>query len=97
MGGECAAYELVGGVFAKTGRADATMAGRPEQSEGPSLVARWLPTKDNDEDDDLVIERASVGVPARDFALDPSQDVLALVELPLVVLSFLARSPSIES
>jgi hypothetical protein len=69
LGGPCSAYELVGGVFAKAAR-----------GHYPAFAAVHLPTAARLGWTD---EHASVGpdVDARDFAIDPSQDFLALVEL----------------
>jgi hypothetical protein len=73
LGGPCSAYELVGGVFAKAAR------GRT-----PEFVAAHLPAAGRMGWTD---ERPSLGqdLDARDFAMDPSQDVIALVELECVL------------
>lgn len=61
---ECQAYELVGGAFA-----DANMQ---------NFEIVWLPTSSNDEG--RTLRRASMGMQVRDFAMDPTQDVIAFLE-----------------
>ncbi len=63
--GVCQAYELVGGVFAKS-----------MMSGAKHLVAAWLPTRDTEVQ---TIIREDLGFPTRDFAIDPTQDLIALV------------------
>ncbi|XP_006458803.1 hypothetical protein AGABI2DRAFT_177014 [Agaricus bisporus var. bisporus H97] len=72
--GDCIAYELVAGVFAKT--------------DGLNLTIQWLPSFLRPAQK-LVRSQAQLGIPIKDFALDPAQDVVALLEadnLPPVVL-----------
>ncbi|THH13948.1 hypothetical protein EW146_g6329 [Bondarzewia mesenterica] len=72
MPGRCDAYELVGGVFAKT------MAGTSQLDSPPHhFMASWLPTRLQPERH-LVFE--DIGVSVKDFAIDPTQDLLAIVE-----------------
>lgn len=61
--GGCRAYELVSGVFCKSGR---------------QLIAITLPSSTNETPSLL---RADLGIPVlRDFAIDPAQDLIALIE-----------------
>jgi hypothetical protein len=46
---------------------------------GPSFIARWLPTSTHPGG---ATEKESLGINARDFAIDPSQNLMALVEFP---------------
>ncbi|KAI5115202.1 hypothetical protein M0805_008174, partial [Coniferiporia weirii] len=80
MPGECHAYELVGGVFAK--------AMNPEHAHGLGLAPHpgsrhlsifKLPTANKESE---TIVREDVGVSCKDFAIDPTQDLIALVEQP---------------
>lgn len=66
--GRCLAYELVGGVFAKSMR---------NSDGGGHFIARWLPGI-ADAGKEIVWE--DVGIAMRDFAIDPSQDLVAYVE-----------------
>jgi len=68
LGGHCHAYELVGGLFAKA---------LEEFGAARRLVASWLPTNDVDETR-LVVD--DLGVRIKDFALDPAQDLIVLLE-----------------
>ncbi|TFY77432.1 hypothetical protein EWM64_g6583 [Hericium alpestre] len=70
---DCLAYELVGGVFATVGdpSSDHTSLGNSQ------FIASWLPTASIDEH--RVVYR-DMGIPVKDFAIDPTQDLLALVE-----------------
>ncbi|KDQ52517.1 hypothetical protein JAAARDRAFT_40121 [Jaapia argillacea MUCL 33604] len=81
MPGTCQAYELVGGVFAKTSQATLPHVwGAHQFNQGSRrLIARWLPGRD-DGDDGGVLERDDLGVATRDFAIDPGQDLIALIE-----------------
>lgn len=74
--GACQAYELVGGVFAKTMNASHGMEGGSRH-----LIATWLPTR-NDQNGDTIhqIVRPDLGISTRDFAIDPTQDLIALVD-----------------
>ena len=64
----CQAYELVDGVFASSMGNDF--------SGSRHLQFTWLPTNT---DEARTIERDDLGVRMRDFAIDPSQDLMALV------------------
>ena len=66
--GLCQAYELVDGVFASSMGNDF--------SGSRHLELTWLPTSTKDA---RRIEREDLGVRIRDFAIDPSQDLMALV------------------
>ena len=66
----CQAYELVDGVFASSRLEDEIIGSR-------HLALTWLPTSTNAEP--KIIEREDVGVTIRDFAIDPSQDLMALL------------------
>ncbi|KAI0073893.1 hypothetical protein K474DRAFT_1602520, partial [Panus rudis PR-1116 ss-1] len=70
MPGGCQAYELVGGVFAKTSNGNANGV--------THLLAAKLPTR---EDDGRVVRIEDLRLASRDFAIDPSQDLLALVDI----------------
>ncbi|KAF9222211.1 hypothetical protein BS17DRAFT_736128 [Gyrodon lividus] len=82
MPGACYAYELVGGIFCKTQNAQHQPHGSRQ------LSATWLPPSDGP---GHVLVREDIGVPTRDFAMDPSQDLMVLFRgsedfgLPLVV------------
>ena len=66
--GHCHAYDLVGGLFAKA---------LEELGATRRLVASWLPSSVADETR-LVVD--DLGVRIKDFALDPAQDLIVLVE-----------------
>ncbi|KAI0272082.1 hypothetical protein BGY98DRAFT_168578 [Russula aff. rugulosa BPL654] len=68
LAGHCHAYELVGGLFAKA--LDDLGAAR-------RLVASWLPGNGRVERRFVVDD---LGVRVKDFALDPSQDLIVLLE-----------------
>jgi hypothetical protein len=68
LAGHCHAYELVGGLFAKA---------IEEYGSARRLVASWLPSNTSDEKR-LVVD--DLGVRIKDFALDPAQDLIVLLE-----------------
>lgn len=68
LAGHCHAYELVGGLFAKA---------LEEYGSARRLVASWLPSNTVDETR-LVVD--DLGVRIKDFALDPAQDLIVLLE-----------------
>ncbi|KAH9943581.1 hypothetical protein B0H21DRAFT_779706 [Amylocystis lapponica] len=68
--GACQAYELVGGVFAKSMSVAHLIGSR-------HLIATWLPSRTKEA---RSIIRDELGVATRDFAIDPSQDLIALVD-----------------
>ncbi|KAH8985237.1 hypothetical protein EDB86DRAFT_2959643 [Lactarius hatsudake] len=68
LAGHCHAYELVGGLFAKA---------LEEYGAARRLVASWLPSNTTDETR-LVVD--DLGVRIKDFALDPAQDLIVLLE-----------------
>ena len=71
--GACQAYELVDGVFAKS-----MMSGTHLYGPGSHhLNATWLPTRSQPA---RSLVREDIGVATRDFAIDPSQDLIALVD-----------------
>ncbi|EMD35720.1 hypothetical protein CERSUDRAFT_115679 [Gelatoporia subvermispora B] len=67
--GGCQAYELVDGVFAKS--MSTAFAGGSRHFTTVRLPTQAEPAR--------TIVRENLGVPTRDFAMDPSQDLLALV------------------
>lgn len=71
LDGLCHAYELVGGVFAKT-------MGQANANGARHLTTIDLPTRDVPAVKRI---REDMGVSSRDFAIDPSQDLLAIVEI----------------
>ncbi|KAG2753864.1 hypothetical protein P692DRAFT_20796932 [Suillus brevipes Sb2] len=73
MPGFCHAYELVGGVFAKT----SSSVGGHNQPGPRKFISSWLPSSS---DPGHTLVRADIGVSTRDFAIDPSQDLIALVQ-----------------
>lgn len=73
MPGFCQAYELVGGVFAKT----SSSVGDHNQFSPRKFISSWLPSSS---DPGHTLVRADIGVSTRDFAIDPSQDLIALVQ-----------------
>lgn len=68
--GACQAYELVGGVFAKS-------MGVAHLTGSHHLNATWLPSRTEGA---RSIIREDLGVATRDFAIDPTQDLIALVD-----------------
>ena len=68
LAGHCHAYELVGGLFAKA---------LEESGAARRLVASWLPGNGRGERRFVVDD---LGVRIKDFALDPSQDLIVLLE-----------------
>ena len=62
--GGCIAYELVGGVFAMT--------------DGSSLTIQWLPSFSTPSRQ-MILRPNRIGFSIKDFALDPTQDVIAFV------------------
>jgi hypothetical protein len=68
LAGHCHAYELVGGLFAKA---------LEEYGAARRLVASWLPSTAVAETR-LVVD--DLGVRIKDFALDPAQDLVVLLE-----------------
>jgi hypothetical protein len=68
LAGHCHAYELVGGLFAKA---------LEEHGAARRLVASWLPSNTTSETR-LVVD--DLGVRIKDFALDPAQDLVVLLE-----------------
>lgn len=60
----CRAYELVGGAFAHTDK--------------QHLEIVWLPTFSGGET--CTLQRASIEAPIRQFAMDPTQDLIMLLE-----------------
>jgi hypothetical protein len=68
LAGHCHAYELVGGMFAKA---------LEDFGAARRLVASWLPG-DGRAERRFVVD--DLGVRIKDFALDPSQDLIALLE-----------------
>jgi hypothetical protein len=72
MLGSCQAYELVAGMFAKTTPVGSDIQGSRH------FVAASLPSN---LDEGFVLERPDVGLLTRDFAIDPTQDLVAFVEI----------------
>lgn len=78
--GACQAYELVGGVFSKTMNVKVNV-GNGLEGGSRHLIATWLPTRmDRDESTIRRIIRPDLGISTRDFAIDPTQDLIALVD-----------------
>lgn len=73
MPGFCQAYELVGGVFAKT----SSSGGIYNHSGSRNFISSWLPSSS---DPGHTLVRSDIGISTRDFAIDPSQDLIALVK-----------------
>ncbi|KAG1861347.1 hypothetical protein C8R48DRAFT_762333 [Suillus tomentosus] len=74
MPGFCHAYELLGGVFAKTfssGSID------HNQSGSRRFISSWLPSSSAP---GHTLVRNDIGISTRDFAIDPSQDLIAFVQ-----------------
>lgn len=69
--GTCQAYELVGGVFAKS-----TCTGVASSAGSRHLIMTWLPSRTEETHS---ITREDLGLSSRDFAIDPTQDLIALV------------------
>jgi hypothetical protein len=72
--GSCRAYELVSGVFAESTFGDEIQGSR-------HFFARFLPSREDRHG--LVIERRDIGLLSRDFAIDPTQDLISFVEIAL--------------
>ncbi|KAI6021043.1 hypothetical protein EDC04DRAFT_3068226 [Pisolithus marmoratus] len=68
MPGPCHAYELVGGVFCKIYHS------ARHRFSSRHFTAAWLPSVLDPQSSTLV--RGDVGLPTRDFAVDPSQDLI---------------------
>jgi len=80
MSGDCQAYELVGGVFAKTSGDILSRIGSRH------FVSTWLPSSS---DPGHTLVRGDLGIATKDFAIDPTQDLIALVKIDdLCVLMF---------
>ncbi|KIJ62437.1 hypothetical protein HYDPIDRAFT_30404 [Hydnomerulius pinastri MD-312] len=85
MPGACYAYEFVGGVFCKTHNIQ-----QHPRIGSRQFSATWLPSS---HDPGHTLVREDLGLPTRDFAMDPSQDLIILfrgaeeIALPLVVVS----------
>jgi hypothetical protein len=71
--GSCQAYELVAGVFAKSTPVGGDSLGSRH------FLARSLPS--NTHFDGKAIERLDTGLLSRDFSIDPTQDLIAFVEI----------------
>ncbi|KAH8111595.1 hypothetical protein DFH11DRAFT_1690281 [Phellopilus nigrolimitatus] len=76
--GECHAYELVGGVFAKAMNPQGVM-GLVSNPGSRHLSLIKLPSAGAEGES---IVREDVGLLCRDFAMDPTQDLIALLEQP---------------
>ncbi|OBZ73464.1 hypothetical protein A0H81_06795 [Grifola frondosa] len=68
--GACQAYELVGGVFAKSMSVGILPGSR-------HMISTWLPTRTNAAH---TVVTEDLGVATRDFAIDTSRDLLVLVD-----------------
>lgn len=75
--GECIAYELVAGVFVKT--------------DGLSLTIQWLPSPSTDAKQ-LIRPPEELLIPIKDFALDPTQDLIVMIQADLLC-AFLSGVP----
>lgn len=95
--GECTAYELVGGIFAKAMPSE----GFPRDFFGPGLGAYGLYSFNDGRQESrrlsliylpsatrkggvAELEHEDIGLDCRDFAIDPSQDLIALVQSLIV-------------
>ncbi|THH03402.1 hypothetical protein EW145_g6285 [Phellinidium pouzarii] len=86
--GECHAYELVGGVFAKAMHRDGSLGMGLTPNPGSrhfNMIKLPTPTGESE-----TVVREDIGMLCRDFAIDPTQDLIALVEQPD------AESPSVS-
>ncbi|KAF9236004.1 hypothetical protein BU15DRAFT_89346 [Melanogaster broomeanus] len=70
MPGPCYAYELVGGIFCKTQDIQ-----RHQRLGSRRFSVTWLPSSHNP---GHTLVHEDVGIPSRDFAMDPSQDLMVL-------------------
>lgn len=86
MPGECQAYELTGGMFVKAMHSDTTPGtdgvDMLAQLFGPQMASRHmriveLPGSTNGENKMI---RDDIGLFCRDFAVDPTQDLMVMVE-----------------
>lgn len=73
ISGHCDAYEFVSGVFAKT----MTPGGLSAPMTSRHFTAVWLPTLTQK---GRTIVHEELGISTKDFAIDPTQDLLVLVE-----------------
>lgn len=76
--GPCTAYELVGGVFAKT--------------NGRDMFFAWLPSAKSP---GYTIHHEDVKMHLRDFAIDPTQDLIVLLEEDYTYAIILTHYPSL--
>lgn len=74
MSGFCQAYELVGGVFAKT----SSSGGIFSHFGSRHFVSTLLPSSS---DPGHTMVRDDLGISIKDFAIDPTQDLIALVKI----------------
>lgn len=84
MPGECHAYELVGGVFAKAMNPQNDMTVGPAGLFVPNPGSRHfiisrLPSAGKDSE---TIVREDIGFLCKDFGIDPTQDLIVFVEQP---------------
>ncbi|KAG1738143.1 uncharacterized protein EDB91DRAFT_1082897 [Suillus paluster] len=73
MPGFCQAYKLVGGIFAKT----SSSGGIHNYTGSQTFISTWLPSLS---DPGRTLVQTNIGISMRDFAIDPSQDLIALVK-----------------
>jgi hypothetical protein len=83
--GSCQAYELVGGVFAKTMNGGGLEDLRSQGSR--HFMEVWLPTRESrvatgkNTDEIRRFVKNDLGMWTRDFAIDPTQDLAAFLEV----------------
>lgn len=75
LDGECHAYELVGGVFGKA------MISPTADTFSHALRFYTFPNGGDQREEAHTLLHNDVGLALRDFALDPYQDLLVLVQI----------------
>ncbi|VDB86094.1 unnamed protein product [Peniophora sp. CBMAI 1063] len=78
--GNCQAYDLVGGYYGKCAGPADTESDSLEPGERRSITLVTLPS--NNPRREAGIETYDLGVQIKDFAMDPSQDLIAFLEMP---------------
>ena len=80
--GACQAYDLVGGYFFKCVGPDDTNQADINEHDRRSLTIVALPSTNPPRE--VKVETRDLGLPTRDFATDPSQDLMVLFQMPAV-------------
>lgn len=78
--GPCQAYDLVGGLYGKCIGTPELNPNSEDDSSGRTITFVTLPSSDPPQD--VKVETHDLGIHAKDFATDPSQDLMVLLEWP---------------